>query len=258
MTLKASNQIIPFQAKEGKSVLAPSGLLLQRSWRGWFSLLCRKQRAEACSTKTRALTPGRDLPSLSFPSPVGHQQASTLTRPPGCRRYSGLEPCPYPRPLDPRGTPGSKLGSMEEASVDRPRSVPGDPSPWASPPARPAPLAPVSSLPSSPVLCSSHLGALPPPRRPCPRGLARLAGGVRSALPAPGRARPRRAPPAPHIRTAAAGGGREAARGRIPHSRFGVCWQLPGNPALVLPPSPSIPQHQRARGPSFARDHFPA
>lgn len=51
---------------------------------------------------------------------------------------------------------------MEKASAHKPWSVPRDPSPWASPPPQPAPRAPVSSLPSSPLLCFQ------PPRSPSP------------------------------------------------------------------------------------------
>lgn len=100
MTLKVSNQIIPFLAKEGNVIWSPlkKNVSAPAKLEGIDALVCREQRAESCSTKSRNLTLRRDLPSLSLPSlsPIGHLQAHTVTThthptPPGSCFYFGLE-----------------------------------------------------------------------------------------------------------------------------------------------------------------------
>lgn len=113
------------------------------------------------------------------------------------------------------------------------------------------PSCPGSSLPSSRSFVFSHLAALPQPRWRCPQGLPCLAGGFRSALPAPGSGALRLLLTSIQLRREEE---RRAARGWIRDSRFGVCSQLPGNSALVLPPlSNYSPAWQGTLGPFLSR-----
>lgn len=124
-------------------------------------------------------------------------------------------------------------------------------------PSQAALLAPVSSLPSSPVLCfqpprsPSPAWAAEPPRPPLPRWRvslcltgSRLRRALRLLLTSTQLLREE---------------GRRAARGWIRHSRFGVCSQLPGNSVLMLPPlsnyssAPQGPKPRSAHCPFLSR-----
>lgn len=99
MTLRVLHQIIPFPAKEGnlfwplkkKKLFRP---FTSAKFEGMDALASRERRAETCSTKCRNLTPRRDLPSLTLPSPVtcklAHLQAPPA--PTGSCSYSWLQP----------------------------------------------------------------------------------------------------------------------------------------------------------------------
>lgn len=208
MNFRLSNQIIPFPAKEGHLKKITFRPFASAKFEGMDALrACRERRAEACSTKCRNLTPRRDpppylspaqSPASSHPYKAPGSWLQPLSRPTGGGHWSSGH--------DPRERLGSKLGVMEERGVYKPCSVPERPLfsglSHLSQPSGPCVLSPLLSGPLFPATSQPfpRLGGRAPKA-----SLAWLAGfALPYQLPAQ-----TRAPPAPHIHTAAGRGGRE-------------------------------------------------
>lgn len=128
---------------------------------GIGALVCREQKAEACSTKSRNLTLSRALPSPSLSTNLSPASSHTYKTPPTPRQLLLLR---TRAPILTRShrtsgqIPGGSLSKawwQRQACTDL--GLPPSPKPFPRPssPTQPALLVPGSSLPSSPLFSAT-------------------------------------------------------------------------------------------------------